>query len=61
MVGTNAQGNFSLAAGRDLPRIGDSRAPSVGFDFLNLKRRRTFVLNDKIMDDFLNDQTELIL
>ena len=52
IVGVDPQGYFTLATGRDLPRIRDSRAPSVGSDALDLKQRCAFVLNYKIVNDF---------
>jgi len=41
--------DFSLTAGRDLPRVRDSRAPSGGFNLDNLQRCIAFILNNKIM------------
>lgn len=45
--------DFSLAAGRDLPRIRGSRAPSPGFDFGDLQLCRALVLDDIIVFGFL--------
>lgn len=50
-AGSNFDFNFSLAAGRDLSRVRDSRTPSVGMDLFDLKRCGSFVLNNEIMDD----------
>jgi hypothetical protein len=41
----------SLAAGKDLFRIRNSRAASAGLYFFNVKRCRSFVLNFKAMMD----------
>jgi len=56
------QGNVALATGRDLPRVGGRRAPSVGLDALNFQRGRALVLNDKGMRHLLafNHRIELI-
>ena len=51
--GSNLERYFALAAGRDLSRIRDSRAPSVRFDFLDLKERCSFILNNKIVGNVL--------
>jgi len=42
----------SLAAGRDLFRIRNSRAASAGPYFFNVKRCRSFILNYNAMMDF---------
>lgn len=47
--GINFDRDFSLTAGRDLPRVRDSRTPSRGFNLDNLQRRIPFILNNKIM------------
>jgi hypothetical protein len=49
--GIDFYGNFSLATGRDLSRIRDSRTPSPGFNLFNLKRICPLVVENIIMDD----------
>jgi hypothetical protein len=46
----NPDCDFSLAAGRDLFRKRNSRAPSPGFHFLYIKNRAPLVHDDKIMN-----------
>jgi len=41
--------DFSLAAGRDLPRVRDSSAPSPGSDIQNFKHFRPAVLNNEVV------------
>jgi hypothetical protein len=49
IIGVDLKGYFALAPGRDLPRIRDSRAPSVRSDALDLKKCCPIVLNNKIV------------
>ena len=49
--GIDLQGYFSLAAGGDLSRIRDRRAPSAGLDAIHRQRCITLVLNDKVVHD----------
>jgi hypothetical protein len=55
--------DFSLAAGRDLSRVGDRRAPSAGFDSGNVQRCIPFILNHKFMHNgcTVNDRFKLPL
>lgn len=42
-------GDFSLSTGRDLPRVGGSRAASAGFNAGDMQGGGTLVMDDKIV------------
>jgi hypothetical protein len=50
-LGVDLDGDFSLAAGGDLPRKGGGCAPSAGLDLVDDQLGITLVLDDKVVDD----------
>ena len=58
-AGSQFQCDFSLAAGRDLPRKRGRRATSAGFDTGNFELGRALVLHDVVVVDVLSTHHRL--